>query len=159
MSQDSDLATLIEKFRALGADDPEGWANSELEEDAPQLARLALLKALYREAVEPWCDAGLLVRSFPVAAALGEEGASDERLATFAGCVAMNALYACLFYLSQGYDGQSKVETPGWALMEAGADGELTMRELLGLHESISVAAPTEDEAVRLFEGRDPASS
>jgi hypothetical protein len=64
--------------------------------------------------------------------------------------------YATLFYLNAGHDGQSKADARGWALMETELDGELTMREMLGLHESLSDAPPTEDEAVALFDGVDP---
>jgi hypothetical protein len=46
----SDFDALVEKFRALGAGDPEGWAASEAEEDIPQLARFIFLRRLWRSA-------------------------------------------------------------------------------------------------------------
>lgn len=44
---------LAEKFRAAGAEEPEGWAASEVAEDIPQLARLLFLRSVWRSA-EQW---------------------------------------------------------------------------------------------------------
>jgi hypothetical protein len=41
---------LVEIFRALGAGDPEAWAQSEVEDDIPQLARFLFLRRLWRSA-------------------------------------------------------------------------------------------------------------
>jgi hypothetical protein len=41
---------LAERFRAAGAEQPEGWAASEVEEDIPQLARFIFLRRLWRGA-------------------------------------------------------------------------------------------------------------
>jgi len=41
---------LAERFRAAGAEAPEEWAASEVEEDIPQLARFLLLRRLWRGA-------------------------------------------------------------------------------------------------------------
>lgn len=41
---------LAEKFRAVGADEPEEWAASEVEADIPQLARFLFLRRLWRGA-------------------------------------------------------------------------------------------------------------
>jgi hypothetical protein len=41
---------LAERFRAAGAEEPEEWAASEVEEDIPQLARFLLLRRLWRSA-------------------------------------------------------------------------------------------------------------
>jgi hypothetical protein len=44
---------LAERFRVAGAAEPEQWAASEVEEDIPQLARLLLLRSVWRSA-EQW---------------------------------------------------------------------------------------------------------
>ena len=44
---------LAEKFRDVGAGEPEGWAASEVEEDIPQLARYLFLRCVWRSA-EQW---------------------------------------------------------------------------------------------------------
>jgi hypothetical protein len=41
---------LAERFRAAGAEQPDGWAASEVEEDIPQLARFIFLRRLWRGA-------------------------------------------------------------------------------------------------------------
>lgn len=41
---------LAERFRAAGAEAPEGWAASEVEDDIPQLARFIFLRRLWRGA-------------------------------------------------------------------------------------------------------------
>jgi hypothetical protein len=41
---------LAERFRAVGAQDPEEWAASEVAEDIPQLARFLFLRCLWRSA-------------------------------------------------------------------------------------------------------------
>jgi hypothetical protein len=41
---------LVERFRELGAEEPEAWALSEVEENIPQLARFILLRRLWRGA-------------------------------------------------------------------------------------------------------------
>lgn len=41
---------LAERFRAVGAEEPEGWAASEVETDIPQLARFIFLRRLWRGA-------------------------------------------------------------------------------------------------------------
>lgn len=42
--------SLVEKFRAVGAEQPEEWAASEVEDDIPQLARFLFLRRLWRGA-------------------------------------------------------------------------------------------------------------
>ncbi|HYR09163.1 MAG TPA: hypothetical protein VEQ60_15375 [Longimicrobium sp.] len=44
---------LAEKFREAGAEEPEGWAASEVAEDIPQLARFLFLRSVWRSA-EQW---------------------------------------------------------------------------------------------------------
>jgi hypothetical protein len=43
---------LAERFRALGAGDPEAWALSEVEDNIPQLARFLFLRRVWRSAEE-----------------------------------------------------------------------------------------------------------
>ena len=44
---------LTELFRKLGADDPEGWARSQIRRGIPQLARYLFLRQAWREVVSP----------------------------------------------------------------------------------------------------------
>lgn len=43
-----ELRQLTELFRQIGADDPEAWARSQLEERIPQLAIFCFAKALWQ---------------------------------------------------------------------------------------------------------------
>jgi hypothetical protein len=43
--------SLAERFKELGALDPEEWARSEISENIPQMARFMVLRALWREAI------------------------------------------------------------------------------------------------------------
>jgi hypothetical protein len=49
----SEFEALVEKFRALEAEQPEEWAASEVQEDIPQLARFLFLRSVWRSA-EQW---------------------------------------------------------------------------------------------------------
>ncbi|MCC6150365.1 MAG: hypothetical protein IT461_08965 [Planctomycetes bacterium] len=46
------ISKLAKVFRKLGANDPEGWAKSQVSEGIPQLARFAFLKAAWQEIVD-----------------------------------------------------------------------------------------------------------
>src|SRR5688572_11170728 len=71
-------AELIAFFKRVGVDDPEGWADSEIQEDIAQLARAILLRRLWPEAIDrfvadlSWID---------VAIAQGERDADDDPFA------------------------------------------------------------------------------
>jgi hypothetical protein len=44
---------LTELFRKLGAQNPEGWAHSQIREGIPQLARYLFLRQAWREVISP----------------------------------------------------------------------------------------------------------
>jgi hypothetical protein len=142
-------------FEAAGAHNAEGWVRSEVNEDIAQFARFTVLTRLFKEMVEPWLDAESVTKTFPVAAALHEEGASPERLARFAGAVAMNAFAAALHGVDEGHDPGGDESAPGWLLMETDSEGAVTGRAVGGLHESLFEAAPRKEEGLRLLRGDD----
>ena len=47
----NEIEQLTELFRKLGADDPEGWAGSQVREGFPQLARFLFLRQAWRKIV------------------------------------------------------------------------------------------------------------
>jgi hypothetical protein len=55
-----DLQRLTERFRAMGALDPESWAKSQLEAGFPQYARLVFLRQAWKNVIEgndtSWID-------------------------------------------------------------------------------------------------------
>ena len=60
---------LCDTFARLGADEPDSWAHSEVEEDIAQLGRFVFLRAVWRE-IERWRDRDSVVALC--------EAASDE---------------------------------------------------------------------------------
>jgi hypothetical protein len=65
---------LRSQFETLGADDPESWARSQVEEGLPHLARYALLRSLWTECIDGWAASDAL-EQLPAAARLLEAGA------------------------------------------------------------------------------------
>jgi hypothetical protein len=53
MEKAMDEQELTELFRKLGAQDPEGWAHSQIREGIPQLARYLFLRQAWRSIVSP----------------------------------------------------------------------------------------------------------
>jgi hypothetical protein len=51
MTDEQAIDTLAERFAALGAPDPRGWASSQLREGVPQLARFVFLREAWRRVV------------------------------------------------------------------------------------------------------------
>ena len=56
-SKAAQIKALAAHFRKLGADDPEAWASSEINEDIPQFARFVFLKAAWSYVVPEENDA------------------------------------------------------------------------------------------------------
>ena len=60
MDPDLEKSRLADIFRRLGADDPVGWARSQVDEGIPQLARFAFLKDAWAHVLDEddatWID-------------------------------------------------------------------------------------------------------
>src|SRR3990170_3902663 len=159
-AQQAKASELVSILRALNADDPESWAQSEISEDIPQLARFLALRRIWPEYIDSWtrepdrwvmqsvngagdnpqehfADAG---------AALGrmtERGVSPADIASVARMVAYETAFAVLDHIDEGYDPNAPEDAPGWLLMETRADGRTTGRHIRALHESILSMAPS----------------
>ena len=149
---DRERATaLLTKFREAGCADPEAWVHSEITEDIAQLARLLLLRALWKQVIQGWQEAPRF-DAFPPALRLIEAGADQEDVRLLCGSVALDALHTALYQINFGedIDGDPLTEKdlPGWRLMEraAGSDHELTGRAVGFLHESLLSVDPTGTE-------------
>ncbi|MFC8515812.1 hypothetical protein [Streptomyces sp. NPDC057257] len=122
----SETEKLTRLFAALGADDPQGWAESEVAEDLPQLARYRLLRALSQD-----------VRSW-------DTSASDSPRA-----VARETTFGILYLLadpdSDDLPSDLRHQLPGWILMETTPAGELTHRRLDALYEDLEYLDPPAD--------------
>jgi hypothetical protein len=155
--QDRRLRELADTFRDLGADDPEDWARSELEEDIPQLATFLLLRKMWRHAMPwaddprawievivqaaddpsaPFADAGQALRRIVAA------GADPDDVARVARMVVIESLFSAAFAIDDGTDDLAPDGAPGWLLVETDAEGEPTGRVIGGLHESLLTVEP-----------------
>ncbi|MCG5468924.1 hypothetical protein LADH09A_002825 [Micromonospora sp. LAH09] len=144
-------ASLAERFKELGAHDPEEWARSEISENIPQLARFMVLRALWRDAISPWLDASALC---DVAAArrLIAAGADPHDVLLVARVGAYEAVVAAVCILDEGGDPNARESDPGWHLVETDAECNPTGREIGGLHESLGETDPAGDKRVDLWE-------
>src|SRR5689334_7629515 len=70
---------LADRFRDLGADDPEGCARSQLSDIFPELARQLFLRSVQREAIDTWAAPHVL-EGHAVAGRLIDAGADREDL-------------------------------------------------------------------------------
>jgi hypothetical protein len=154
---DRRIRELSEVFRDLGADDPEDWARSEVEEDVPQLATFLLLRKMWRHAM-PWTDdpsgwievvveeaddpnapfpeAGQALRRMLAA------GADPDDVLKVARMVALETLFSTVHTLDDGRDDNAPEHTPGWLLVETHPEGEPTGRVVSGLHEEVLFLEP-----------------
>jgi hypothetical protein len=127
---------LRDKFAALGADDPDSWASSEIAENIPQLARFRFLRGMWAIVDEhgpstgPTHEAGEAAKERLLAL-----GAEPDDLRAIARMAAFDALSSALYFLDDPGDDEVP-DLPGWALMET-SGGELTGRLVQGLHEDM----------------------
>jgi hypothetical protein len=144
-----DRDRLVAALRAAGCDDPEGWADSELNEDFPQFARFLLCKTIWEHAVEPWRSEDALA-GYAEAAELITNGADAEKLRRLGGRIAYDTMSAIVTFIDEEmYVGEAEVpeDAPGWMIVEV--DGETlepTGRNAGSIHESILAVDPTGTE-------------
>ena len=159
-AQQAKASELVSILRALNADDPESWAQSEISEDIPQLARFLALRRIWPEYINSWIrDPGRWVTQSvngagknpqgdfaDAGAALGrmmERGVSPADIASVARMVAYETAFAVLNHIDEGYDPGAPEDGPGWLLVETGADGRTTGRHIRGLHKSLFAMDPS----------------
>ncbi|AZC12869.1 hypothetical protein [Microbacterium sp. ABRD28] len=138
---------LVERMRQLGAEDPEEWASSELEEDIAQEARWLAIRQI-REAIT-WTPEG--IRRIPEVTSLLEAGADEQLILAAVREVAREAAFTVLNVIDSTGDPDAPEDSPGWMLLEARVDPEgepyLTGRDVGALHESLGF--PAEDGVYR----------
>jgi hypothetical protein len=144
-----DRDRLVSALRAAGCENPEGWADSQLEEGFPQFARYLLCKTIWEHAVEPWRSEDALAE-FAEARELIAAGADAEQLRRLGGKIAYETMTAIVNAIDQEtYVGEADVpeDAPGWMIVEV--DGETlkpTGRNAGFIHESILAVDPTGTE-------------
>ncbi|MEU3880523.1 hypothetical protein [Streptomyces californicus] len=150
----TEIDTLTALFGALGADaDARDWAESEVEEGLPQLARYRLLRTVWQDvdawstAAPQWVDA---YRADGAAAGAVNRalaaGLTPEDLGTLAREIARETAFGVLHALADPSDGSLPAEIeerlPGWRLAELDARGTPTGRHLDALHEDFAELEP-----------------
>ncbi|MFD0026218.1 hypothetical protein [Streptomyces sp. NPDC058382] len=149
----TDIDELTGLFDALGADDAVGWAESEAEENLPQLARYRFLRMVWQDidvwstAAPHWVEA---YRGDGVAGGAVERalrlGLTPAELGEIAREVAKETAFGLLHGLAGPADGDLAPETearlPGWHLAELAPDGRPTGRVLDALHEDLDETEP-----------------
>jgi hypothetical protein len=155
--------SLVARFRALGVEDPEGWALSEGKRNMAQLAALTFLHGIWPSLIDTWWDRDWIDRWIRDARAYGTAaftdaghgldrllaaGASHEDLMSIMRAVAYEVAFGMLVRLDDGRDTELTNDYPHWALMEMDAQGELTGRVLESLHESLLSMDPSGREGV-----------
>ncbi|GGT48048.1 hypothetical protein P6B95_19110 [Streptomyces atratus] len=149
----TDIDKLTGLFTALGADDAAGWADSEAEENIPQLARYRFLRMVWQDidgwstAAPDWVEAyrkdGLAGGAVGRALALG---LTPGDLGEIAREVAKETAFGLLYGLADPADGDLPPEVeqqlPGWCLAELTPQGEPTGRILDALYEDLDEVEP-----------------
>jgi hypothetical protein len=126
-----------------------------MEEDISQFARYLILSRIWRSEIDhPWSatpetwikeysrtvgptrlpvfdDAAVALQRFQ------ESGVSAKDLGAIARLVAYSTAFGVLNLLDEGSDRFAAGDTPGWSLRETDAEGNLTGRDIGGLHESL----------------------
>ena len=141
---------LTERFRSLGAQDPEGWARSEIAEGIPQLARFLVLNSIKKHALDYWQLTGALDDAAKehevfqrLLKHLRQSGFGDTDIGAFAQKIAAITAWQAVHVLDEGYDADAEDKLPGWSVEERDSNGDRTGRSLGGLHESFYEFDPT----------------
>lgn len=148
-------ARLVRVFTALGAADPEVWADSEVDEDIAQVSRFLFLRGV-RQAAARWEQPGAVRQLLDdpqhadVRAQFEAAGVEPRTLALFARQVAHATAFDLAYRLADsdfvdhdpedpgGYPPEElRGELPGWCLVETTPSGEHTGRHVDSLHEEI----------------------
>ncbi|WP_405525950.1 hypothetical protein OG592_00915 [Streptomyces avidinii] len=142
---------LQERFAELGADEPQGWALSQLAEGIPQMARFLILRRLWSESINQWEEPSA-IDAIPATHRLLASGADRSDIAKVARAVAFESIASVLNVLDEGCASDvSDDSLPGWRLQETTGDGSPTGRSLGGLHESLLETDPSGNEAGDLW--------
>jgi hypothetical protein len=150
------LRKLTALFERLGARDPGLWAESQLDEGIPQLARYLFLREAWRRVVseddrswidqeftrarfqpdEPFSGIGHALRR------LRARGASDADLTDLVRGMQVQLLHNLCYLLGDSSEVEAEVSDCGWTLVQTDEEG--TVKSTInGLHESVLDTDPT----------------
>lgn len=143
-------------FQKLGARRPEAWAESQLDEDIPQLARFLFLRQAWRSVVDEsdssWiANAIASAESKPQApyAGVGHalrqlrgRGATDAELTDLVRGMQAELLFQLCYLLEDPGDVEPDVADVAWCLVQVDDDGNV-LANIEGLHASVLETDPT----------------
>lgn len=157
MSDPSDVERLTDLFRRAGAQNPERWATSQIDEGINQLHRYLFLRQAWRGIVSeddrswmskavkaaeadpsaPFAGIGLALKR------LRDTGASEGDLVDLVRGTQAQLLFHICYLLDDPSIDDRELSEVGWALVETDSEFEPTDRSVDGLHESILETDPT----------------
>lgn len=156
MPSSNPIDDLAERFRQLGAPDPRAWAESQVREGIPQLARFLFLRQAWRlvasetdpswisawkasaerEPDAPYAGAGHAIKR------LKTLGASDEDLTDLVRGAQAELLFSFCYLLDDAGIDDAAGADMAWALVQVSDKGEV-LAPISGLHESVLELDPT----------------
>lgn len=159
MPNEKQIQEWTKHFRALGADDPEGWARSQVEEGIPQYARFVFLRTAWQSVISDgdtsWIDAQIQEaeqRPRDPGAGIGPAlkrmlaaGASRDDIAEVVRVMQWSVLAGLAYQLADpGVAQYPRADMPqvSWELFEVDEDGQ-PLHPIGGLHESVLDTDPT----------------
>lgn len=159
----TEVKTLADIFARLGADDPEGWAQSQVSEGIPQLHRFLALRQFWSAVVseddQSWIDQEILqYQNDPEAPFAGggrallrmlDRGVARADIVDLVRAMQAQLLFDICYKLDDPSfpdDMDDAVDDIGWTLVATDENGEPTGTVIDGLHESALEMDPTRRE-------------
>jgi hypothetical protein len=151
---------LTELFRKLGAEDPELWASSQVEEGINQLGRFLFLRQAWRKIIseddQSWIQDNISQsEQYPGAPCSGigpalrrllDKGADPQDITDVVRIMQYQLLFRLCYLLGDPGDLEPEVEHIAWALVQIDSDTGEIVDEICALHESVLSTDPTRRE-------------
>ena len=153
----TELERLTELFRKLGANEPEEWASSQVEEGINQLGRFLFLRQAWRKVIaeddQDWIRAqidnsaaypdGPCSGIGPALQRLLKKGIDPQDLMDLVRVMQYELLFGLCYLLSDPGDLEPEVQNVAWALVQIDSDTGKIVDEIAALHESVLETDPT----------------
>lgn len=153
-NKDEKIRQLAEVFKQAGADDPEGWASSEVNEGINQLARFSFLKAITSQLLKEddldWIDNRIKFnysqptescsQIVPAMEEMIGKGVSRESIVDLIRVTQYETLWHACCIIDKVYETGTPIES--WGLFELDDDYNPTM-SIGCLHESLDEFDPS----------------
>ena len=148
---------LTELYRKLGAEDPESWAESQIEEGINQLGRFLFLRQAWREVINEddhsWIQDQISYSEQrpdapcsgigPALQRLLDKGSDPQVITDVVRIMQYRLLFRLCYLLGHHGDLEPEVQHISWALMQIDSDTGQIVAEINALHESVLETDPT----------------